>query len=87
MRLEELRRELVALADFRPVILVHRDLRPRLGIEIRVTPDGRRPAFAVPMAVCLPNPQPFSNSLMFAMLLFLLSRNYRLLAVAAGAGT
>src|ERR1035437_5569460 len=35
--------------------------------------------FAVPMAVCLPNPQPFSNSLMFAMLLFLLSHNYRLL--------
>ena len=31
------------------------------------------------MAVCLPNPQPFSNSLMFAMLLFLLSHNYRLL--------
>ena len=47
MRLEKLRRELVALADFRPVILVHRDLRPRLGIEVRVTPDGggsiRRP--------------------------------------------
>ena len=40
MRLEELRRELVALADFRPVVLVHRDLRPRLGIEIGVTPDG-----------------------------------------------
>ena len=40
MRLEKLRRELVALADFRPVILVHRDLRPRFGIEIRVTPDG-----------------------------------------------
>src|ERR1035441_1011837 len=35
--------------------------------------------FAVPMAVCLPNPQPFSNSLMFATLLFLLSHNYRLL--------
>src|ERR1039457_4874739 len=35
--------------------------------------------FAVPMAVCLPNPQPFSNSLMFAMLLFLLSHNCRLL--------
>src|ERR1035438_3011424 len=41
MRLEELRRELVAFADFRPVILVHGDLRPRFGIEIRVTPDGR----------------------------------------------
>ena len=40
MRLEKLRRELVALADFSPVVLVHRDLRPRLGIEIRVTPDG-----------------------------------------------
>src|ERR1035441_8166242 len=35
--------------------------------------------FAVPMAVCLPNPQPFSNSLMFAMLLFLLSHNFWLL--------
>jgi len=31
------------------------------------------------MAVCLPNPQPFSSSLMLAMLLFLLSRTYRLL--------
>jgi hypothetical protein len=30
----------VAFADFRPVILVHWDLRPRFGIEIRVTPDG-----------------------------------------------
>src|SRR5579859_3894898 len=35
---------------------------------------------AVPMAVCLPKPQPSINSLMFAMLLFLLSRNYGLLA-------
>ena len=42
MRLEKLRRELVALADFSPVILVHRDLRPRLGIEVGMTPDGRR---------------------------------------------
>src|ERR1022692_3978746 len=40
MRLEKLRREFVPLAYFRPVILVHWDLRPRFGIEIRVTPDG-----------------------------------------------
>src|ERR1017187_4252689 len=40
MRLEKLGRELVAFADFRPVVLVHGDLRPRFGIEIRVTPDG-----------------------------------------------
>src|SRR5271166_6317449 len=35
--------------------------------------------FAVPMAVCLPNPQPFRSSLILAMLFFLLSHNYRLL--------
>src|ERR1039458_9343544 len=40
MRLEKLRREFVPLAYFRPVILVHWDLRPRFGIEVCVTPDG-----------------------------------------------
>ena len=41
VRLEQLGGELVALADFGPVILVHRDLGPGLGIEVRVTPHRR----------------------------------------------
>src|SRR5690349_9190398 len=42
MRPKELRRELMALTDFRPVVLVDRDLRPRLGVEVGLTPDRRR---------------------------------------------
>jgi len=41
VRLEQLGGELVALADFGPVILVHRDLGPGLGVEVRVTPHRR----------------------------------------------
>jgi hypothetical protein len=42
MRLEKLRRELMAFADLSPVILVHRHLGPRLRIQIRKPPDGGR---------------------------------------------